>query len=127
MAAISINVNSEGKWTVTLDRFEWTALEVDNQTVRKVDNEWTYTQPTSGNMQFKATAVGTQYLNPGQTWVEECNGLYYMLTLDYVAKPNGFDIYGYGIILHNWGGELTPSPHGFNQGKMTGSYTVTCD
>ena len=125
MAAISINVNN-GIWSVTLDRFEWTALEADGQPVQEANHEWSYTQENSENFNFKATAVGTQYLNPGQTWVEECNGVYYMLILDYVPKSNGFDILGYGLILHNWNGTTSPSPHGFNQGKMSGSFTVSC-
>ena len=126
MAAISINVNN-GIWSVNLDRFEWTVLEADGQSVQKINNEWSYTQPNSGSFNFKATAVGTQYLNPGQTWIEKCNDVYYMLILDYVPKSNGFDILGYGLILHNWNGTTTPSPHNFNQVKMTGSFTVTCN
>ena len=125
MAAISVSVNN-GIWSVTLDRFEWTALQADGHSVQKKNDEWTYKQSVSGNFSFKGTAVGTQYLNPGQTWVEECNGVYYMLVLDYAPTPNGFDIYGYGMILHNWNGTTTPSPHVFSQGKMTGTYTVSC-
>lgn len=124
MAAISINVN-EGVWSVTLDRFEWTGLEADNYSILKINDKWSYTQPKSGSFIFKATAVGTQYLTPGQTWVEESNGVYYMLVLDYVPRSNGFDIIGYGLILSNWNGILTSSPHNFSQGKMTGSFTVT--
>ncbi|MFT5250053.1 MAG: hypothetical protein ACI93P_001788 [bacterium] len=123
MAAIGITVKN-GLWSVGLDNFEWTALEADGHSIKKINNEWNYTQTEVGNFSFTATAVGTQYLNPGQTWVEECNGVYYMLVLDYSPKPNGFDIKGYGINLQSWGGASTSSPHKFSQGKMNGVYSV---
>lgn len=131
MAAIGINVNKDGLWSVGLDRFEWTNLVADGHTVQEINDEWNFTQSKSGDFSFTATAVGTQFLNAQQNWSIKCGELYYYLVLDYTITrnaqgyDNGFIMKGRGFALNMPINDVS-NPHKFSQGKMTGVYSVTC-
>lgn len=130
MAAIGINVDEAGLWSVGLDKYEWTALIADGTTVNKVNNEWKFGQPVTGDFKFVATAVGTEVINnENQAWIiEQEVGVYYLLTLDY--KPtntngvSGFILTGRGAKFGNKIFPTSANPVNFSQGKMTGLFSV---
>ncbi|MBL4604326.1 MAG: hypothetical protein JKY02_01265 [Flavobacteriaceae bacterium] len=131
MAAIGINVNKDGIWSVFLDKYEWTALKAEGNNVTKIHDEWNYSQPIKGDFKFVATAVGTKVVNSeNQAWViKQKNGVYYLLTLDYkpITSSNGttgFVLTGRGA---TFGSEiLSPSLNKvqFSQGNMKGVFSV---
>lgn len=132
MAAIGINVNKDGLWSVNLDRFEWTALKADGHQVTKINDEWKYAQTKAGDFSFTATAVGTQFLNAQQNWSLQCGEVYYYLVLDYkITKnvqgvDNGFILNGRGFALNQPINLVKGTSHGFSQGKMMGVFSVDC-
>lgn len=126
MAAIGINVNKDGLWSVNLDRFEWTALKADKHQVTKVNDEWKYAQTKAGDFSFTATAVGTQFLNAQQNWSLKCGKVYYYLILDYTPTGDGFILNGRGFALNQPINLVDGTSVGFSQGKMMGVYSIDC-
>lgn len=126
MADINIS-ESNGLYTISLDKWEWTGLTVNGTNVPAVNqgNIQFQSSPTEGPIHFVATA--NQYIdivNPG-------NMLYmrnsddtktYMCVISYSETSNTVTLNGHINTLPFAFSEDQASPIGFSQGRMTGTF-----
>ena len=132
MANINLSANN-GLFTIALDRWEWTSLEVNGQTITANpdgDLQFLYSELTEDPVYF--VAKGSQdirIVNPDTMLkLEAPNGKdgTYCCSLSYTDNgAEGVSVQGLLVTVDAKLTGAQPSPIQYSQGKMTGQFQAT--
>jgi|GEM_PF-3082064 len=139
MAAIGITVSTTNDlFTITLDKWEWTALYIKENGVwvampsypdpTQPDLQFRYTQSSPGPLSFKAVAdTNLVVVNPSAPMLMAGpNGQHtYLAMLNYTTSPSEVHMLGLLETFDEAVPDAQPSPMFFSQGRMTGVFSTS--
>lgn len=132
MAAIGITVK-DGRFNITMDRFEWTSLTVDGDNIPAEDPGnpqnllFSYTQEGTGSISFVAKSDNNiEIVNPGNVMTivsPDGQDKSYVAVLNYTTVSSEVRVQGWLIPVHGIVAGASREAIAFSQGRMTGVFS----